>query len=128
MSMITGVTDRIKGVNYDVSDLNRVGHNVQYLTQTLISYGYSVTTTPKTNWTKGDLFWEDELEIYRQNVQNLKTAYYGTTLLPSTMDKLDHTGANNIEKLLAELEERISRMEQSFIHTGTFYVGQEVIL
>lgn len=128
MSMITGVTDRIKGVNYDIADLNRVGNNVQYLTETLISYGYSVTTVPKTDWTKGDLFWEDALEVYRQNVENLKAAYYGTTPLPSTMSDIEHTDANNIEKLLAELEEYIRRMVAGFRKSGTFKSGQGGIL
>lgn len=117
----------LKGA-YNVSDLNRVGHNVDHLAGVLDGHGYTVLVAPKTNWTVEDIPTQPQMATYLGNVQALKGGFYGTTDLPETMDKLTADGANNIEKLLLEIETYINRMVAGFRKCGTFKSGQGVIL
>lgn len=134
--MMPGVTDRTqadvrdgtaKGY-YNHTDLNRVGHNVEYLSGVLNGYGYAVTASPKTNWAVGNVPRASDMETYLGDVQAIKDRFYGATDLPSSMNSLTHTDANNIEILLAEIETYIGRMKDGFRKCGTFKSGQGVIL
>lgn len=113
---------------YNHTDLNRVGHNVDYLSGVLNGYGYAVVVTPKENWAVGEIPRVTEMDLYLTDLNALKAAFYGATALPSSMNKINYTDANNIEKLLAEIEIYINRMKDGFRKCGTFKSGQGVIL
>lgn len=117
----------LKGA-YNVSDLNRVEHNVAYLAELLGEYGYSVTVSPKVDWQVDDIPCAADMDAYLSDVKALKAAFYGTTPLPESMNKISYTDANNIEKLLLEIETYINRMVAGFRKCGTFKSGQGVIL
>jgi hypothetical protein len=113
---------------YNHTDLNRVGHNVDYLSGMLNGYGYSVTVTPKKDWTIEDIPRASDMAQYLADLNALKDKFYGMTPLPESMSKIDYEDANNIEKLLLEIETYINRMIEGFRFCGTFYSGQGVIL
>lgn len=113
---------------YNSADLNRVGDAIDYLANLLNGYGYLVSVTPKTDWVKSDTPREAQMFTYLNDLTAIKAKFYGTTPLPSTMDDLTYTDANNIEKLLLEIEEYINRMISGFRKCGTFKSGQGVIL
>ena len=113
---------------YNVSDLNRVNHNVEYLSGLLNWYGYAVTISDKTDWTQSGIPTATQAEKYLANVAALKAKFYGTEPLPSTMAYLGYINANNIEKLLNEVESYITRMVAGFRKCGTQKCGTEVIL
>lgn len=113
---------------YNASDLNRVGDAVAYLAALLNGYGYSVTVNPKTDWVPGDIPRESDMVQYLADVQAIKDKFYGTTPLPESMNHINHHDANNIEKLLLEVETYINRMVAGFRKCGTFRSGQGVIL
>ena len=121
------VTNRVGGY-YNAEDLNRVDGVVQYLADTLELCGYSVVVAPKIDWEKEDIPRVSEMETYLGDVKALKDKFYGTTPLPESMDYLAYTDANNIEKLLLEIETYINRMIDGFRYCGTFKSGQGVIL
>lgn len=127
MAWAEPVTGRTGGY-YTHEDLNRVGGNVQYLADTLNGYGYAVSVSPKTDWAVDDVPRVADMTVYLADIAALKAAFYGTTALPADMGGLTYTGANNIEKLLAEIETYIGRMIDGFRYCGTFYSGQGVIL
>ena len=116
----------VKGM-YNASDRNRVGAAVRYLTDLLHSYGYAVTTAPKTDWVNEHLISPAELSNYLADVTAIKAAFYGATPLPAAMDNIDHEDANNIERLLLEIESYIIGMEAAFQHCGTTFSGMEGI-
>ncbi|MFA6718296.1 MAG: hypothetical protein WCS15_04370 [Prevotella sp.] len=118
---------QMKGI-YAYSDLNRVEHNVDYLASLLLSYGYSVTVSPKHDWIIGEIPLDAQMTQYLADVAALKAKFYGTTALPAAMRALTYTDANNIEKLLAEIEKYINWMVAGFRKCGTFKSGQGVIL
>ena len=123
----TLITNRTGGY-YNAEDLNRVGDAVQYLADLLNGYGYAVSVSPKTDWTVSDIPRTANMAQYLTDINTIKTKFYGTTELPASMSGIDYTDANNIEKLLLEIETYINRMIDGFRYCGTFYSGQGVIL
>lgn len=117
----------LKGA-YNYTDLNRVGQAVQYLADLLNNYGYSVSVSPKTDWAISDIPRDSDMTRYLADLNALKDKFYGTTELPDSMNDLTVTAANNIEKLLLEIETYINRMVAGFRKCGTFKSGQGVIL
>ena len=113
---------------YNAADLNRVGHNVDYLAGVLNGYGYLVSVSPETDWTISDIPRASDMAQYLADLNAIKDKFYGTTPLPASMNDLTHTDANNIEKLLEEIEPYINRMVAGFRKCGTFKSGQGVIL
>nr|DAH45755.1 MAG TPA: hypothetical protein [Caudoviricetes sp.] len=119
---------------YNVSDLNRVESAVKLLAAALTSAGYPVEITPvlKGNkaedreWQEGDIVRRAQWTTYLENVQRLRDAYYTlaeTGALPKPEDKLKYTGANNIEKVLADIDLLIDCMKASYRRCGTFRAG-----
>ena len=124
MPWITPVTDRAADAQYTHDDLNRVGNDLQYLADLLNGYGYAVTVNPKTDWAVGEKPETTDMTQYLADLNAIKTAFYGTTPLPESMNKLDVLAANNIEKLLVEIETYIIRMAAAFVYSGEIFSGE----
>lgn len=113
---------------YNHTDLNRVSHAIQYIVDLLDTYGYSVSISVRTDWSETDIPTESDMQDYLGGVQAIKDKFYGVTPLPDSMNNLTYIGANNVEKLLLEIELYINRMVAGFRRCGTFLSGQGVIL
>lgn len=123
-------TSNLKG-NYNVSDLNRVEYKVRELTDLLMIYGYSIPNTTKTTWEQSDFLREADAVRYLGNVERLIEGFYTlptTPDLPLNMVNLTYAGANAIEKILHDISEIISSLEQIFIKSGVSNSGQERIV
>jgi hypothetical protein len=107
------ITDRTMTDFYNATDLNRVGEAVLELEALLAALGTLVDVDAKTNWTITDLPKATQMAQYLGNIQALKAIYYGMTPLPDSMDYLTAEGANNIEKLLLEIERHITDTNSS---------------
>lgn len=119
---------------YNITDLNRVESAVKLLAAALTSAGYPVEVTPvlkgskaeDREWQEGDIVRRAQWTTYLDNVQKLRDAYYTlaeTGELPAPGDKLKYTGANTIEKILADIDLLISWMKSSYRRCGTFRAG-----
>lgn len=127
MAWITPVTNRVSGAQYSLDDLNRVGTDVQHLSDLLNGYGYSVAVSPKTDWVQTDAPDRpngDDMAAYIADVEAIKNRFYGTTDIPAAMDDLTHTDANNIERLLQEIETNINNMVAAVWYCGEIYCGE----
>lgn len=123
----TLITDRGPGTFYNVSDLNRVGEAVQYLAERFTGYGYAVTVNPKTDWTEDNVPTRKQLETYRRNIAELRrqlTVMAATPETPETMRALNYVKANNIERILQDLDTLITNMEQAWFFSGDLYAGE----
>lgn len=120
---------------YNASDLNRVGLAVKYLHDELLESGYLIPgyTEPKTDWYEEDdthrdvenLPTEQRMAAYLGNIVGIKTAISAAQEIPDSMAYLDIDGANNIEKLLVETEDRIDRMRRGMmLYSGMAWSGQ----
>lgn len=92
-------TNATKGA-YNSTDLNRVERAVAEISQAM---GIGLTT--KTDWTMWDVPRASDMTRYLGNINAIKQKIGSTIPLPATMNKLDYTYANNIEKILLEAYE-----------------------
>jgi hypothetical protein len=124
MSIIdTLITDRTGGY-YNTTDLNRVGEAVQYVADLLNGYGYAVSVSPKVDWQISDIPRIADMAVYLADLEALKAAFYGTVTLPGSMDNLTPETANNIERLLCEIEQNIHNMTEAWYYSGELYAGE----
>ena len=114
--------------------LNRVESAVKLLAAALTSAGYPVEVTPvlkgskaeDREWQEGDIVRRAQWTTYLDNVQKLRDAYYTlaeTGELPAPGDKLKYTGANTIEKILADIDLLLDGMKSVYRRAGTFTAG-----
>lgn len=123
----TLVTDRGAGTYYNASDLNRVGAAVQYVASRFAAQGYMVTVSPKTDWLASDIPTASELETYRQNIAALRAllAVMPTTPeAPDSMAGLTYTEANDIERILLDLDTLLTNAALAWYQSGEIYAGE----
>lgn len=112
---------------YNASDLNRVGLAVDYLTRRLRSYGISAATAPKTDWTVDDAPTISQMRQYLADVEALRSAIavlQTTPVVPSDMEGLTYTEANDIEKILTDIDRLITNMTAAWFYSGDIYSGE----
>lgn len=88
--------------------------------------GAEVGKAEDREWQEGDIVRWAQWTTYLDNVQRLRDAYYTlaeTGALPAPGDKLTYTGANTIEKVLADIDLLIDCMKSSYRRCGTFRAG-----
>ena len=123
----TLITDRGPGTFYNVSDLNRVGEAVRYLAERFTGYGYAVTVNPKTDWTEDNVPTRKQLETYRRNIVELRrqlTVMQSTPETPETMRFLDYVKANDIEQILFDLDELLTKSREFQFFSGELYAEE----
>lgn len=113
---------------YTATDLNRVESNVQELVKIAKKLDILLTLTTKTDWNRKDQ-WMNETQALRyiQNINNLLSAFKLTATLPQSMDKLDVYSANDIEKALQMVYNRITAVTDAFKYSGEFFAGEEYL-
>lgn len=112
---------------YWITDLNRVGNAVKYLTGLLLSQGVNVETIHKTDWADNAIPTPQQLEQYLQDVRNLKSATDAGELMPEVPSSIDDMGveeANNIERILELLEYYIFELLKSFFYSNEIACGE----
>lgn len=112
---------------YNATDLNRVGAAVKYIAERFTGYGYAVAVNPKTDWTEDNVPTRKQLETYRRNIAELRrqlTVMAATPETPETMRALNYVKANNIERILQDLDTLITNMEQAWFFSGDLYAGE----
>lgn len=109
---------------YEYTDLNRIEEWCQYIAEILNSYGYYANINVKTNWTRLNMPTVSEMERIRQNVLNIKNAYYSFTGVPNDLNFMTIQKANDIEKILNEIEILIGKMVSQFFYSGEIFAGE----
>lgn len=109
---------------YNCIDLNRVEEWCEYLANLLNSYSYPVNIQVKTNWQMSDFPTSSEMERIIQNVNDLKEAYFAFTEIPANLEYTTIEKANDIEKILSEIDFILTSMKNNFIYCGVASCGQ----
>ena len=106
---------------YSYIDLNRVENAVKYLSDLLNLYGYPNTVTTKTDWDANDILKVEEIQRYLDNIAELRNKYYSNIEdeLPTTSTWLTMEGANEIEKILADIDQILRNMQNVFVHSAS---------
>lgn len=113
---------------YNATDLNRVGAAVAYVAGRLRSLGFSaVTVSDKQNWAMTDIPTAEEMTTYLGNVSALRAILPvsdSTPDVPEDMDGLTYTEANNIERILIDLDLLIRNIIAAWYFCGELYTGE----
>ena len=106
----------LKGA-YNASDLNRVGAAV----------AYAVTVNPKQDWTGSDIPTAGQMAAYLRDVAALRGAIAVMASTPPTPDSANNLTwqeANNIEQILLDVDELLTRMAAAWFYSGELYAGE----
>lgn len=112
---------------YNATDLNRVGAAVKYIAERFSGYGNAVSVSPKADWSESDTPTASQMETYRGNIASLRAVIAvmaATPETPETMRALNYVKANNIERILQDLDTLITNMEQAWFFSGDLYAGE----
>lgn len=112
----TLVTDRTGPGSYDWRDFNRVQGAVDELVDLFAAHGYQVPVTRLPVWSREDIPFASQCAAYLANVRALRSALDQlptTPPCPESMDGWTWGAANDLEKILAGLEDALRRLELS---------------
>lgn len=116
----------LKGA-YNASDLNRVGAAVAYVAWRLTGYGYAVSVDPRQDWQVTDIPTQESMTAYLADVAALRAALTvaaDTPEVPEDMERLTWKEANDIEKILVDVDELLTRMAAAWFYSGELYAGE----
>ena len=108
-----------------INTLNRIEQKQSELEGVLNELRYMVHIPTKTDWTAGDIFTFQDHQRLLSNLDSLKQAYYTYITTPDTPTYVfDWQKANDIEKILVDIEKMINDMILRFRECGTFECGE----
>lgn len=110
----------LKGT-YNSSDLNRVGEAMWYLAGKFQAAGYAVTVTSRTDWAVSEIPRRADMDTYLADLSALRGALAvleTTPKTPESMELLTWATANNIEKILVDIEALLTSMSSVFLRTA----------
>ena len=101
---------------YNATDLNRVGAAVDYLTGVLHGMGYTVPTSPVTDWAEDSVQNTEQMAVYLANVHKLRDCLpYVAPDAPGSMGALTWQQANAIEEILYRLEIILQEIQAGYL-------------
>lgn len=116
----------LKGA-YNATDLNRVGAALNYIASRLNSCGIRIKVFPKIDWQVADIPSPEQMTAYLSDVATIRAALpvgMNTPDVPSDMVKLTYTEANNIERILLDIDALITNMVAAFFYSGELYANE----
>ena len=117
----------LKGA-YNYTDLNRVGAATQYVADRLSEFGYAVSIDPKLDWTSSDWPTPETMGTYLADLAELRSKFammQTTPTVPEDMEKLTYTEANNIEKILEDIDVLLTKSAQAWLYSGEVFSGED---
>lgn len=118
-SDITNDTDK---AYIDYKDLNRVEEAVKYLSELLNKYSYKNKVNAKIDWEMSEFRKVEDVERIKSNYEVLKSAFAYKFEVPEfKWESIKE--ANDIERILYEINKLIEKMEAVFRYSNTFNSG-----
>lgn len=129
------ITDRTKAdvINgtekgsYTASDLNRVGAAMNYVADRLRAAGYDPHISPKTDWKETDYPTPQTMERYLGDLEELRWQFSVmqiTHTVPKDMVNLTYQEANDIERILEDVDALITNIMAGWFYSGELYSGE----
>lgn len=118
------ILNKTKKSYYNVDDLTRINSYIKLLSDYL-GLGLVIET-----YTLGQIITLDNINLILNNIQTLKDNWYVANDTPYTpiANGYNYKSANDVEKILSDLNDFKISVESDFKYSGTFYSGEEVIL
>ena len=126
---------------YNYTDINRVRAAVTALAASLNAEGYKVAVLPvlageshyaleDRDFTETDVVYKAQWENYINNVRAIREAFYtfaDTGPLPQPDERINYAYANNIEKMLEDVDALLWFMTQSYRRCGALTAGNNAV-
>lgn len=113
---------------YTHNDLNRVESGVEDLSIRLTEIGYTVPSMViKTDWTYRDKITKEEMDRYFSNIETIRNiigVFPSTPKTPTTRDKFTHIRANDVERILNDMSEKVNNLKDSLHYVGEIISGE----
>lgn len=112
---------------YNATDMNRVGAAVDYIVGRMKEVGYAPVVSTKTDWVKADIPTPAQREQYLANIRTLRaqlTVYPSTPPVPADMRHLTWQEANDIEQILVDLDDLLTKSSRSLYFSGEFFSNE----
>lgn len=125
----TLITDRVPGATYDWTDMNRVAEAMEYVAERLRSCGWNITVNPR-RFTREDFPSEAVFEHYIKQIRKLHntlTLFLTTPAVPGVSRGRPYMTvqeANDIEKILLDIEDMVRRTEAAYYYSGDVFAGE----
>lgn len=112
---------------YNASDLNRVAAAMNYVAGRLESAGYDPHISPKTDWKDDDWVDPSAQAVYLGYLAELRSHFavmQTTPPVPNDMEKLTYQEANDIEKILEDIDRLLTNASQAWFYSGDIYASE----
>lgn len=125
----TLITGRVPGATYDWTDMNRVADAMEYVAERLRSCGWNITVNPR-RFTREDFPSEAVFEHYIKQIRKLHdtlTLFLTTPAVPGVSRDRPYMTvqeANDIEKILLDIEDMVRRTEAAYYYSGDVFAGE----
>lgn len=112
---------------YNATDLNRVGAAMLYVADKLTTIGYNPKINVKLDWSLTDFPTVTAMQQYLSNLAELKSQFnqsIATPKIPDDMSNFTWEEANNIEKILEDIDSLISNIRSAWFYSNEIYSGE----
>ena len=120
---------------YKASDLNRVGEAMNYVAARLREQGYDPHISPKTDWMDGEWVTPADEAVYLGGLAELRKQFSMMKSTPevpprilatgiNTKDGLTHTWANDIERILEDVDALLTNISAAWFFSGDLFSGE----
>ena len=119
-------TQNVKGT-YRAEDLNRVGVAMKYVADRLAEQGCAPSISPKTDWSESDWLAPGASEVYLTDLAELRRQFavmQTTPNVPDDMERLTYQEANNIEKILEDIDTLLTNASLAWYFSGELSSGE----
>ena len=113
--------------SYNYTDMNRVESAVKELEARFLEKGTKLSLITKTNWTRTGWPTKADMSRYFRNVAAIRAAVMvdlNTPAAPTTATLFDYKKANDIEKILAAVDNWLDRVDSCQMYSGDLYLGE----
>ena len=130
MSIIdTLVFDRVPGASYGYEDMNRVADAMEHVAARLQACGCAIEVSPE-HFTREDMPTETALAHYLEQLRIVRSelaVFITTPPIPGVSSERPYMTiqeANDIEKILVDVDQLITNMIAAYYYSGELYGGE----
>lgn len=110
---------------YKFTDFNRVVSALNYINDRLRESGYNRTIKSKSNWKMSDYITPEEFNTYLSDVETIRSTLAVLSSTPQTpTGNFDFEKANDIEKILLDVDFLITKTMNNWIYSGEVASGE----
>ena len=125
--VLADVINRTKKGYYNADDLNRIEGKTNQIITKFSRIGYTVQAATKTDWQMTDFPTPNQCDRIISNIELLRNVIGvcpDTPELPESMDHIDYQKANDIEKILYDIDHLIGYIMENWRYSGEIYAGE----